>query len=612
MNNFNWFPVLLKWNIRQSKKNQSRLSLKRFWYFLLLTSGLFPSCDLEEIPDAITSSNTLAACFSADPQSCKVGCTITFNASCSGTVDGYSWSIMDANGTATDQGQTITYKFQNAGTFKVTLTVTKGNLSDSTTENIVIEPLDAPEACFEIVSVSNDTIISSEVCFNGSCSMIYTKLEWDFDNDGTIDDTGDEVCYTYESPALYTVKLYAENANGDIDSSSQTINIKAPVVTFEKYASIGSVGNERVYDLTIDSEGNYVVCGSTMSFSEQVPAAFKVLRNGAVNWDKTLIPSGFEPSALTTVIESEGEYLFSGTGWLEAPSFKTDLFGNIINGSLVDFPYAAVYDPKLSSDNLIIYHSYLNAFCIPFCWEPIIFADRSGNNFTPPDINQFDFPFHRIEDIEILSSDELMICGWSFERVEGSSFSYDSTIVSFAKLDPTQGYGNVFVNTEYNHPDSEQEVGIDAAIDKNGNSYHLIYAPDSEQSISLVKLDKEGNFVFPERHKSYSVNGFDIDIPVSIDVTLEGNIIITGHTRSFSSNYKIFLLKLDSDGNPIWSPSFKLYGDNNKQNIATKVLTDPIDGGFVVAGTRGIGGFDVDLTSLGDFYLLKTDKDGNL
>ncbi len=477
-----------------------------------------------------------------------------------------------------------------------------------------------PEACVQ-ASAQSCVLGNCTITFDAACSKNACLYKWDTDgNPGDyeiVSPDSSSITLTFSELGSKTVILTVENKDGDEDETSVQVNVMDNVTTFELFNSVGSNGNEAAYDHTIDAEGNFVLCGISKGISEEAPFAFKVLRNGALAWSKFLTASnidGIKP--LASVIDHEDTYIFTTEAWLEAPSFKTGLEGNIIPNSEFSFPEARVNKP-VRIDGLIAYYSYTNAFCIPICPDFVVFADENGNNFTPSGMmSAFDRPVWHIRSLEVDEENNLLLSGYSYVRLDNDA-SLDSTKVAFTRLTAASDYSNNdLIETEYDLPNALQERVVDSAIDDEGNIYHLIFASDSPTNgIALIKTDKEGRFVFPAVFRSYAESGADNDIPVSIDIGLDGNIYIAGHTESFSfGTYKIFLLKLDPDGNPLWSPRYKLYGSNTKDNVAVKMTVDPIDGGIVVSGMRDVDNYTPPFSTSvrGDFYLLKVDQDGKL
>lgn len=113
----------------------------------------------------------------------------------------------------------------------------------------------------------------------------------------------------------------------------------------------------------------------------------------------------------------------------------------------------------------------------------------------------------------------------------------------------------------------------------------------------LVKFDANGKFEW-----SKSDGGADDDRIYSIQLTSDDQYIGAGYTRSYGSGgADMFVVKMDTSGKKIWSKTFG--GSSNDMAESIQLMTD---GGHIVAGyteSLGAGG--------SDFFIVKIDSDGN-
>jgi len=114
----------------------------------------------------------------------------------------------------------------------------------------------------------------------------------------------------------------------------------------------------------------------------------------------------------------------------------------------------------------------------------------------------------------------------------------------------------------------------------------------------LLKTDDEGNEVWTQ-----IFGGDEIDIGISVRQTFEGGYILTGYTQSMGfGNKDVYLIKTDSLGIEEWS--FTFGGSEADEGICVQQTADS---GFVVCGYT----FSF-YNGEKEFYLIKTDNDGNL
>jgi gliding motility-associated-like protein len=196
-----------------------------------------------------------------------------------GNITTWAWDFGDGVGTSVLQNPSYTYAIP--GIYNVTLTVT----SDSGCINNIIIPLDVfpePIAAFATNDVCANVIASFTDQSNGNGGII-TNWDWDFDNNGTVDDINQNPTNSYPGPGTYNVELIVTTGSGCADTIVQ------PIVIFPM-----PVANYSIQD----------VCFG-------IPNAFGDLSNvssGAItNWDWIF------GNANTSIIQSPSEtYLNEG------------------------------------------------------------------------------------------------------------------------------------------------------------------------------------------------------------------------------------------------------------------------------------------------------------
>uniref|UniRef100_A0A7V4E3P4 T9SS type A sorting domain-containing protein n=1 Tax=candidate division WOR-3 bacterium TaxID=2052148 RepID=A0A7V4E3P4_UNCW3 len=141
-----------------------------------------------------------------------------------------------------------------------------------------------------------------------------------------------------------------------------------------------------------------------------------------------------------------------------------------------------------------------------------------------------------------------------------------------------------------------------------------------------VQQTSDGGYVIAGRTKPFGANKFDIFVVKTFDdgnlmwaktfggsynedgwavkQTHDGGYIIAGSTESFGSGgYNAYLIKLNGFGDTIWTRTYGLPYDEHAHSVQ-----QTSDGGYILGGSMyflGSGGW-------WDFYLIKTDADGNV
>lgn len=111
----------------------------------------------------------------------------------------------------------------------------------------------------------------------------------------------------------------------------------------------------------------------------------------------------------------------------------------------------------------------------------------------------------------------------------------------------------------------------------------------------LIKTDTNGN---EEWSDTYSVSG-GYKTGWSVHQTSDGGYIITGETDE-GADHNVWLIKTDGEGVIEWD---KTFGDNHYQD--GREVQQTIDGGYIIIGNTDTG------ADMGNFWLIKTDTDGN-
>ncbi|MBK6914159.1 MAG: T9SS type A sorting domain-containing protein [Ignavibacteriales bacterium] len=98
------------------------------------------------------------------------------------------------------------------------------------------------------------------------------------------------------------------------------------------------------------------------------------------------------------------------------------------------------------------------------------------------------------------------------------------------------------------------------------------------------------------------IGGDSIDVAYDVEELWDGGFAVVGYTKSIPlTDYDIWLLRTDSNGDTLWT---KTYGGDGDEYAYSMKKTE--DGGFIIAGTTnsfGVGQFD--------FYVIRTDSLGD-
>lgn len=120
---------------------------------------------------------------------------------------------------------------------------------------------------------------------------------------------------------------------------------------------------------------------------------------------------------------------------------------------------------------------------------------------------------------------------------------------------------------------------------------------DSAYNISVFRTDAEGELMWAKRF-----GGKEWDLGKKVIALADGGFAIAGHTHSQGAGQgDAFLMRFNADGDTIWT---RTYGGPMPDGAES--LTASADGGFVLAGfTESLG------SGMKDAWLLRLDGDGN-
>jgi hypothetical protein len=177
------------------------------------------------------SSDPLRACFLPDPvPEIDSGDTIVFDATCStpASITSYAWNFGDG---ATGQGSSIEHLYRPGGLYTVTLTVSDGSRTDSTSR--LVDVIATPIACFIMSPDPPRVRVNQAVEFNADCSVgdrdggptFIPSYAWDF-GDGGPPGEGRVVSHPFGTPDIYGVSLTVTNEDGRQDRTTQFVVVE--------------------------------------------------------------------------------------------------------------------------------------------------------------------------------------------------------------------------------------------------------------------------------------------------------------------------------------------------------------------------------------------------
>jgi hypothetical protein len=167
--------------------------------------------------------------------------------------------------------------------------------------------------------------------------------------------------------------------------------------------------------------------------------------------------------------------------------------------------------------------------------------------------------------------------------------------VYLIKTDPT---GDTLWTRTYGGSGADYAVSVKQTVPDGGYimaGYTTSFGEGGD--VYLIKVNSSGDTLWT---KSYG--SADWEVGSSVDQTSDGGYIIAGWTNFFGAGLQdVYLIRTDASGETLWT---KTHGGSGGENSFSVQQTS--DGGFIIAGATnsfGMGSSDV--------YLIKTDSSGD-
>jgi gliding motility-associated-like protein len=257
-------------------------------------------CPIPVMTYSLNNTPGAIAAFSSTPMPCSLSMNFTDQTNMNGSsVQSYHWDFGEAALTTdTSNLQNPTYLFSAAGTYTVTLSTTSpGGCVSTATASINVAA--APTAAF---TAPADVCDGTPVVFvNNSTTpagTTITNTDWDFTNDGIVDNTTSAPTFTYPGPGTYTAELTITNSGGCSNTVTVPIVVHAnPVPSFATTSPCEGTA-------TIFTDGSTIAAPSTISQWQWDFTNDGIIDNTTQSPSFTFPAAGTYTSGLTAVGEA--------------------------------------------------------------------------------------------------------------------------------------------------------------------------------------------------------------------------------------------------------------------------------------------------------------------
>ncbi|MBW6483130.1 MAG: PKD domain-containing protein [Vicingaceae bacterium] len=226
-------------------------------YSVEITPVSGSACSVTLTTTIYGSTDYPVANFTATPTTMCVGESVTVNDLSyvvgTSSITGWAWDF-DGDGLTDDTTQTPTaYTYTTSGTYNLQLVVWNNGCTDTLVVPITVN--DMPTAGFSFNNVCYGSLMNFTDTSNANGGVI-SNWNWDFTNNGTVDNMNQNPAYGYPTAGSYDVELLVETSAGCKDSVLQTVIVNPlPVANF-------SAPNECLNTITQFTDLSTVTTGS--------------------------------------------------------------------------------------------------------------------------------------------------------------------------------------------------------------------------------------------------------------------------------------------------------------------------------------------------------------
>ncbi|WP_255196397.1 PKD domain-containing protein [Halorarius litoreus] len=144
-------------------------------------------------------------------------------------IDSYEWDF-DGDGTADATGSQVSTSFDSTGTKTVAVTVTDAD-GNTDTDTVDVQVVDEVDPTAAVTATTTTVELGDPVTLDGSDSTdndAVASYEWDFTDDGTVDETttSPSVDYTYGDRGTFTANLTVVDPSGNTDTATVQVTVE--------------------------------------------------------------------------------------------------------------------------------------------------------------------------------------------------------------------------------------------------------------------------------------------------------------------------------------------------------------------------------------------------
>jgi hypothetical protein len=360
--------------------------------------------------------------------------------------------------------------------------------------------------------------------------------------------------------------------------------------TFQKIFGESTSATAQSIQQTLD--GGFIIGGES-GIGNYDYCLIKTDIDGNISWNKSYDSGADEDRCYCVQQTTDDGYILSGIAFYYNPFFHTYHYVIKTNTS-GDISWSKFYKVSLETDGYLIRQTSDGGY--------ILIGDTyDTTNFT--------------SDISLVKIDSVGNIVWSkayggidydeavsVQQQSDNGYivagNYSTSFGQEAILFKVDSVGSLLWKQSYSFPGNFTFNNLKQGSNKD---FLMIgtYQPNGINfSMGVIRTDSAGNVLW-----SKTYGGGIRDHATSGDETVDKGFIISGYTASFADTMgDIYLVRIDSIGNVLWSKTF----GGQYEDYSWSVLQTS-DSGFILTGwTNGLG-----MTGVSDVYIVKTDSMGN-
>lgn len=293
-----------------------------------------------------------------------------------GNITKYEWDFGDGEKT---QSRSASHTYEEAGNYTVTLTVTdsEGNKDSGELKIEVLEEGAPPTASIKASDTSGSVPLN--VDFDGSSSVDadsdIVQYQWDFDNDGTFDDSGDKVSYTYQEVGVYEARLVVTDATGNEDEEIVQINVSAQGVS--AVLEVSTTNGEVPVTVQFDASASSYKDGDIVSYTYDFGDGNTYTGGSSVTYKYRSIGTF---NASVAILADDGKTATDSVQIVVRPVSLTACF--TVNNSSGSAPLYLSVDPSCSTGTIKSYEWSFGDGDVSFDRKPEVHAYTTAGTYT--------------------------------------------------------------------------------------------------------------------------------------------------------------------------------------------------------------------------------------